>query len=110
MSRRPVRLPVEDPKEKGLVTIRFLGAARTTTGSLHRVRTPHGDFLLDCGMYQGHRREAADWNRKPPLDVNRLKSVLLSHGHISTGAVLRHWRGCRDPSPKSDQNGQNLPA
>lgn len=111
MSRRPVTLPVEDPKEKGLVTIRFLGAARTTTGSLHRVRTPHGDFVLDCGMYQGHRREAAEWNRKPPLDVNKLKSVLLSHGHIDHCGMLPNLvkRGYRGPIWCTEATADLLP-
>ncbi len=86
--RPPSDLPIEDPNEIGPVTVRFLGGAQTTTGSLHRVRTPHGDILLDCGMYQGHRAESERWNRDLPVDVDRIKAMLLSHGHIDHCGAL----------------------
>ncbi len=86
--RTPHRIEREDPDEKGLVTIRFLGGARTTTGSLHRVRTPHGDLLLECGMYQGNRREAEAWNRDLPVNPDRVRAVVLSHGHIDHSGAL----------------------
>jgi metallo-beta-lactamase family protein len=40
--------------------IEFVGAAQTVTGSMHLVRTPHATVLLDCGLYQGRRRESFD--------------------------------------------------
>ena len=86
--RPPLGLPNEARDEKGDVTIRFLGAARTTTGSLHRIRLPDGDLLLECGMYQGHRAESENWNRRLPLDVNRVKAVVLSHAHIDHSGAL----------------------
>ena len=33
----------------------FIGAARTVTGSLYLVEHDHKKFLLECGLYQGHR-------------------------------------------------------
>jgi metallo-beta-lactamase family protein len=86
--RKPVRPPQEAPDEKGDVTLRFLGAARTTTGSLHRLRTPGGDLLLECGMYQGHRAEAEHWNRRLPVDPSRVRAVVLSHAHIDHSGAL----------------------
>jgi metallo-beta-lactamase family protein len=86
--RPPLRLPIEVPDEKGAATIRFLGAARTTTGSLHRIRLPGGDMLLECGMYQGHRAEAEKWNRDLPVDVRRIRAVVLSHAHIDHSGSL----------------------
>lgn len=86
--RPPLRLPVDGPGEQGTVTLRFLGAARTTTGSLHRVRAPQGDVVLDCGMYQGHRAEAEQWNRELPLDPGRVKLVVVSHAHIDHCGAL----------------------
>ena len=111
MSRRPSQLAINDPDEKGAVTIRFLGAARTTTGSLHRVRTPQGDFILDCGMYQGHRKEAEAWNRAPPIDIDRLQAVLLSHGHIDHCGMLPNLvkRGYRGPIWCTDATADLLP-
>ena len=87
-ARPPIRVPIEVPDEKGDVTIRFLGAARTTTGSLHRLRLPGGDLLLECGMYQGHRSEAEEWNRSLPLDPRRVRGVVLSHAHIDHSGAL----------------------
>jgi metallo-beta-lactamase family protein len=86
--RPPLGLPHEVKDEKGDVTIRFLGAARTTTGSLHRIRLPNGDLLLECGMYQGHRAESENWNRRLPLDPHRVRAVVLSHAHIDHSGAL----------------------
>jgi metallo-beta-lactamase family protein len=101
----------EDPKEQGLVTLRFLGAARTTTGSLHRVRTPDGDVLLECGMYQGHRAEAESWNRDLPVDPERVKAVILSHGHIDHCGALPNLvkRGYRGPVWCTEATADLLP-
>lgn len=87
-ARPPIRLPVETPDETGDATIRFLGAARTTTGSLHRLRLPAGDLLLECGMYQGHRAETKQWNRRLPVDPQRVKAVVLTHAHIDHSGAL----------------------
>ncbi len=86
--RRPQQLPVDGHGEEGAVTLRFLGAAQTTTGSLHRLRTPEGDVILDCGLYQGHRAEAELWNRRLPLDPKRVRAAVLSHGHIDHCGAL----------------------
>ena len=37
------------------VTLNFHGAAGTVTGSCYRVVHPGGQFLVDCGMFQGNR-------------------------------------------------------
>ncbi len=97
--RVPRNIPIELPDEKGLVTLRFLGAAQTTTGSLHRFRTPKGDLVLECGMYQGHRAEAEAWNRDLPVDPARVRAVILSHGHIDHCGSLPNLvkRGFRGP-------------
>ena len=52
--------------------IQFIGAAQTVTGSMHLVRTRAGNILLDCGMFQGTRRESIDRNqhlRAPIRDI-----------------------------------------
>jgi len=109
--RPPHRLPLEDPTEKGRVTLRFLGAARTTTGSLHRIRMPDGDVLLECGMYQGHRAEAEAWNRDLPVDPERVKAVILSHGHIDHCGALPNLvkRGYRGPVYCTEATADLLP-
>ena len=68
--------------------IEFIGAAQTVTGSMHLVRTRHGAVLLDCGLYQGRRREAYERNRNFPVPVRELSAVVLSHAHIDhSGAI-----------------------
>ena len=62
--------------------ITFLGAVREVTGSMHRVETKGGRVLLDCGMFQGRRRESAEKNRKMPVDPAAVDTVVLSHAHI----------------------------
>ena len=102
--RIPLHLPLEVPDEQGLVTLRFLGGAQTTTGSLHRFRTPNGDLLLECGMYQGHRAEAEAWNRDLPVNPHKARAVILSHGHIDhCGALPNLVRRGKQPTHSERQ-------
>jgi metallo-beta-lactamase family protein len=59
----------------------FWGAAQTVTGSMHELMHEGDRYLLDCGMYQGHRQEAYERNSKLPFRAATVKSVLLSHAH-----------------------------
>nr|MBK7065912.1 MBL fold metallo-hydrolase [Deltaproteobacteria bacterium] len=68
--------------------IEFVGAAQTVTGSMHLVRTPHATLLLDCGLFQGHRRESIERNRNLPLPVKEIDAVILSHAHIDHSGAL----------------------
>jgi metallo-beta-lactamase family protein len=68
--------------------IEFLGAARTVTGSKHLVRTKHAIILLDCGLFQGRRRESIERNRSLGIDARSLSAVVLSHAHIDHSGAL----------------------
>lgn len=68
--------------------ITFQGAARTTTGSLHIVDVNGLRILLDCGLYQGHRKEAFERNRTLGVDASTVDCVLLSHAHIDHSGNL----------------------
>ncbi|HQY88587.1 MAG TPA: MBL fold metallo-hydrolase, partial [Tepidisphaeraceae bacterium] len=64
--------------------IRFLGAARTVTGSSHVIEVNNTRIMLDCGLFQGRRSEARVANETTCRgDVcDRLDAVVLSHGHL----------------------------
>ncbi|MBA7626094.1 Ribonuclease [subsurface metagenome] len=65
------------------MTLQFWGATRTVTGSLHYVETNGKRFILDCGLYQGHRDEAESLNRNIPVKhLEELDYLFLSHAHI----------------------------
>jgi metallo-beta-lactamase family protein len=62
--------------------ISFHGAVREVTGSMHLIGTDHDHVLLDCGLHQGRRKEAADKNRVLPFDPVLVGNMVLSHAHI----------------------------
>jgi metallo-beta-lactamase family protein len=62
--------------------VRFHGATRTVTGSLHVVETGDTRLYLDCGLYQGRRRDAFEWNRRLPTPARDVDAVILSHAHL----------------------------
>ena len=62
--------------------LQFHGAADGVTGSLHRLNVQGRDILLDCGLFQGHRREADQKNRDLPRWAIDAKALVLSHAHI----------------------------
>ena len=68
--------------------IEFYGAAREVTGSCHIVRANGKTLLLDCGMYQGSRKESDEKNRRLPLPVEEIDAVVLSHAHIDHAGRL----------------------
>jgi metallo-beta-lactamase family protein len=72
----------------GNETVQFLGAAGTVTGSKHLVATSDHQVLLDCGLFQGLKAlRLRNWD-PPPLDVQRLDAVVLSHAHIDHTGYL----------------------
>ncbi len=62
--------------------IHFFGATRTTTGSMYLLEVNRRRILLECGLFQGHRDESIERNRKFPFNPAELDCVLLSHAHI----------------------------
>ncbi len=78
--------------------LQFLGAARTVTGSMHLLEVNGRRLLLDCGLYQGRRKEAFEKNRKLLFDSKDIHSVVLSHAHIDhSGNLPRLTRDFRGP-------------
>ena len=63
----------------------FHGAAGTVTGSMHQVDAGGKRYLLDCGMYQGRRKEDEARNRNLPLDGSAVDAVILSRSEERRG-------------------------
>jgi len=62
--------------------IQFFGAAQEVTGSQHLLTVNGKKILLDCGLYQGKRKEAFEKNRNFPFNPAEINVMLLSHAHI----------------------------
>ncbi len=70
------------------MNLRFYGAAQTVTGSQHYLEVNGHRILLDCGLYQGKRKEAFQINRAFKFDPTKLDAVVLSHAHIDHSGNL----------------------
>ncbi|GAB3833918.1 MBL fold metallo-hydrolase RNA specificity domain-containing protein [Pontibacter rugosus] len=72
------------------ITIQFLGAAGTVTGSKYLVKAAGKQILIDCGLFQG-LKELRDLNwEELPLQVSEIDLVLLTHAHLDhTGYLPR---------------------
>ena len=68
--------------------VQFWGAARCVTGSMHLLNVNGHNLLLDCGLYQGRRKDAFERNRNLPFDARELDAVILSHAHIDHSGNL----------------------
>ena len=68
--------------------ISFHGAARSVTGSRHLIQAGSSRLLLDCGMFQGRREQAAKLNRQLGFDPKSLTAVCVSHAHIDHSGAL----------------------
>ena len=68
--------------------VTFHGAAREVTGSFHTLTTDRDQILMDCGMFQGHRREAEAKNRTLPVNPKAITNCVLSHAHIDHSGRL----------------------
>jgi metallo-beta-lactamase family protein len=62
--------------------IQFLGAVRTVTGSMHLLTVNGSRILLECGLFQGSRKESFERNRSLPFEPSSIDTLILSHAHI----------------------------
>ncbi len=68
--------------------ILFGGAAGEVTGSKHLITFNGKKILLDCGLFQGHRKESDVKNRHFFFDPKELDVVILSHAHMDHSGIL----------------------
>lgn len=62
--------------------IQFIGAARTVTGSQHLLTINGKNILLDCGLFQGRRKDTYEKNKNFKFDPKEVDALILSHAHI----------------------------
>ncbi|MGA2438309.1 MAG: MBL fold metallo-hydrolase, partial [Acidobacteriaceae bacterium] len=75
------------------IRLHFWGADQTVTGSSHHIECAGRNVLLDCGLFQGRRQQAADINSHlaftpQQLAAGGLNAVVLSHAHIDHSGDL----------------------
>lgn len=70
------------------ISLESLGAAQEVTGSKHLLNVNGKEFLIDCGAFQGKRRESDEKNRNFNLDIENLESVIITHGHYDHCGLL----------------------
>ena len=68
--------------------ITCFGACGEVTGSCHHVEVNNNRILLDCGMFQGKRKESTEKNKSFPFDPTGMVNVILSHAHIDHSGRL----------------------
>ena len=64
------------------MNVTFYGAAREVTGSMHFITSDRDRILLDCGLFQGRRKETVQKNKTLPFDPKTITNTVLSHAHI----------------------------
>jgi metallo-beta-lactamase family protein len=64
------------------MTLQFLGAARTVTGSKHLLEAGNVRVLVDCGLFQG-LKSLRERNWEPfPVPAASIDVVVLTHAHL----------------------------
>lgn len=72
------------------VTLKFLGAAGTVTGSRYLLSINDRKILIDCGLFQGLKElRLRNWDDFP-LHASEIETVIITHAHIDhTGYLPR---------------------
>ena len=79
--------------------IKFLGAARTVTGSCFVIETDKTRFAIDCGMHQGSNQIEKRNLEITPYEPKKIEFFIITHAHIDHSGLL----------PRMVQNGFHGP-
>jgi metallo-beta-lactamase family protein len=70
------------------LTLRFLGAAGTVTGSRYLLTAGNTHILIDCGLFQGVKNlRLRNWTPLP-FPAERIDAVILTHAHLDHSGYL----------------------
>ncbi|WP_090244791.1 MBL fold metallo-hydrolase RNA specificity domain-containing protein [Lishizhenia tianjinensis] len=72
------------------ISLHFLGAAGTVTGSKYLIEVRDKKIMVDCGLFQGLKKlRQLNWDYLP-VNVAEIDAVVLTHGHMDhTGYLPR---------------------
>lgn len=70
------------------ITAYSLGAAQEVTGSKHFLEIDGRIYEIDCGAFQGSRKQSDEKNRKFDVPADKIEAVLLTHGHYDHCGLL----------------------
>jgi metallo-beta-lactamase family protein len=65
-----------------MIKVTFAGAAGSVTGSRHLIECGDTRILLDCGLFQGRRKDTYEHNLNFLFDPKSVDALILSHSHI----------------------------
>lgn len=70
------------------VSLSFLGAAGTVTGSRYLIATDRRRVLVDCGMFQGYKNlRERNWQPFPVLPAS-IDTLFLTHAHLDHSGYI----------------------
>lgn len=70
------------------IDVTFCGAAGTVTGSCYWITHPAGQFVVDCGLFQGSKTVKELNYGAFPFDADKIDFALLTHAHIDHSGLL----------------------
>jgi len=70
------------------VQFRSKGGAGEVTGSRHLLQTGRSRVQIDCGAFQGKRRESDQKNRNTSFQGDPIDAVVLTHAHFDHCGLL----------------------
>ncbi len=62
--------------------ITFYGGVRGVTGSKHLLEINRYHLLLECGLFQGRRKDTYERNLNFPFEPSQLDALIISHAHM----------------------------
>jgi metallo-beta-lactamase family protein len=74
--------PVQTTCKSLKMKITFYGAAGGVTGTAYYCESSSARILVDCGMFQGGRRDEALNKKAPPVNYQLLDAIVLTHAHL----------------------------